>query len=127
VPRSGPDNAARITRARPYLAQERRAQAPEAPSADHGDPLAKPMPATTRLAEDPVVLPTVNGVAIRLPDALKSRFRRACPHTAWDRVLRLYIVSGPDARTQVEAWLVRVARTTIVAPKAKAPPTLRLT
>jgi hypothetical protein len=85
------------------------------------------MPATTRLAEDPVVLPAVDGVAVRLPDALKPRFRKAFPEAAWDRVLRLYLVTGTCARERVDAWLAKIARTAVVMPKTKAPPALRLT
>jgi hypothetical protein len=110
------------------MAQDRRAPGPGLPSPDLAvDPLAKPMPPTTRLAEDPVVLPAVDGVAVRLPDALKPRFRRAFPGTVWDRELRLYLVTGPDARKRVDAWLAKTARTTVAAPKAKTPPVLRLT
>lgn len=127
VPRSGPNDMARIDRARPHLAPDRRGKGPELPSPEHTvDPLAAPMPPTTRLAEDPVVLPALDGVAVRLPDALKPRFRRAFPGTVWDRVLRLYLVTGPDARERVDAWLTKATRTAVAAPKAKAPPALRL-
>lgn len=85
------------------------------------------MPPTTRLAEEPVVLPAADGVAMRLPDALKTRFRRAFADAVFDRTLRVYLVAGPDARGRVDAWLTKVARTPTPAPRTKAPPKLRLT
>ena len=85
------------------------------------------MPPTTQMAEDPVVLPAADGVAVRLPHALKPRFRRAFPEAVWDRVLRLYLVTGLDARGRVDAWLSKAARTPVAVPKAKPLPALRLT
>lgn len=123
--RSDPGDETCASQARPASPRARRAAAL---LSDHrSDPLARPMPATTRLAEDPVLLPMPDGVAVRLPEALKPRFRRGFPGAIWNPECRLYLVGGHDARKRVEAWLARIARKAVAPSKAKAPPPLRLT
>lgn len=96
------------------------------PSEDGLDRLLQPMPATTRLAEDPLILPALDGVAVRLPDSLKTGFKKAFPEAVWSRPHRLYLVTGTGAKSRVEAWLAKAARRPSTQGKAKPPPPLRL-
>lgn len=125
--RSDPGDDAGTGRTRTSTARVQARKAGRLPPSPAHDPLASPTPATTRLAEEPVLLPTVDGAAVRLPAGLKARFKRAFPASVWDPRTPLYLVTGPQARQRLETWLAKDARQPVAAPKAKAPPPLRLT